>query len=151
MWCGGAPGGATGGELALCDLNAQFMRVNINGDGVTLLHEGNRSTECRLWRDVGDHESMRCAREAAVSNECDLVAEPLTHECCGHGEHFAHPWATNRAFVADHHDVARKDRVRANCSEGRLLRIEDARWSTVMSTLVSGELHDCTLGCQAAA
>jgi hypothetical protein len=127
------------------------MRVNIDRDGVTLLHEGDRPTKRRFGGDVRDHETVGCTRESAIGNECNFVAEPLAHERCGYGEHLAHSWSTNGAFVANHYDVARHNCVRTDRSEGGLFRIKDARWAAVMSALVTGELHDRTFGCQTAA
>ena len=108
------------------------MCGNINGDRVVLFNEANRSAERRFWCNVRDHESVRCAREATVGDQRDLIAKPLANECGGDGEHLAHPWSANGTFVANHHHVARLDAVRANRREGGLFTIEDARGTAVM-------------------
>jgi MoxR-like ATPase len=78
----------------------------------------------------------------------EFVAESLANECGGDGEHLAHPRSTDRPFIANHHHVTRLDAVGANSGEGRLLAIEDARRSAVMTSRMSGELDDRALWCE---
>ena len=51
---------------------------------------GDRAAAGRLGRDVADHQAVRRAREAAVGDQRDLVAEPLADERRGDVQHLAH-------------------------------------------------------------
>ena len=75
-------------------------------DLVAVAHGRERAAAERLGRDVADHQAVRRAREAAVGDQRDLVAEPFADERRGHVQHLAHAGAAGRALVADHDDVA---------------------------------------------
>ena len=100
---------------------------------------------------MADHQAVGRAREAAVGDQRDLVAEPLADERGRDVEHLAHARAAGRALVADDDDVARLDRARLDGREAGLLRVEDARRAAVEQPLVAGELDDAALGREVAA
>ena len=59
-----------------------------------------------LWPHMADAEAARCAGEAAIGDERDLIAAPLAvNRRCGR-QHFAHAWAALGAFVSNHEDFA---------------------------------------------
>jgi len=91
------------------------------------------------------------AREAPVGHQRDGVAETFADERGGDVEHLAHPGTACRALVPDHDDVPRNDRVRRDCREALLLRVEHPRRTAMEATLVTDELHDRAFGRKVAA
>ena len=75
---------------------------------------------------------VRRAREAAVGDERDRVAEARADERAGHGEHLAHAGAARRALVADDDDVAGWICAGVHRGERGLLAVEDARRPAVL-------------------
>ena len=93
--------------------------LDVEDDRVAVAHGRDRAAARRLRRDVADHQAVRRAREAAVGDQRDLVAEALADERAGHVQHLAHAGAAGRALVADHDHVAGLDRARLDGGEAR--------------------------------
>jgi heavy metal translocating P-type ATPase len=98
--------------------------LGIDGDGVAVLHDGDRAAFVGLGGDVADDEAVAAAGEAAVGDERDVLAEALAHDGAGGGEHLAHAGAALGAFVADDDDVALLDGAVEDGLERRLLGVE---------------------------
>ena len=107
--------------------------LDVEHDRVAVAHRGDRAAAGRLGRDVADHQAVRRAREAAVGDQRDLVAEALADERGGDVQHLAHAGAAGRALVADHDHVAGLDRARLDRREAVLLGVEDARRAAVVA------------------
>jgi len=60
----------------------------------------------RFRRDVPDHQAAGRTAEAAVGDQRDLAAQPLTDDRGRHPEHLAHARTTARALIADHDHIA---------------------------------------------
>ena len=78
-------------------------------------------------RDVPDHQPARRAREAAVGDERDRVAEARADDRRGDAQHLAHPRPAGRALVAHDEHVARRDLPGADGVGAGLLAVEHAR------------------------
>lgn len=88
------------------------------------LDERNRPADLRLGRDVPDDEAVRAAREAAVGDERDVLAEARTHDDGGWREHLWHARTAFRTLVTDHDhssllDLAVLDRLRRSGRAGK--------------------------------
>ena len=83
--------------------------LDVERDRVAVAHRRDRAAVRRLRRDVADHQAVRRAREAAVGDQRDLLADALADERAGHVQHLAHARAAGRALVADHDHVAGLD------------------------------------------
>ena len=81
----------------------------VDGDRVALLDQRDRPAHRGLGRDVADDHAVGAAREAAVGDQADRVAEPRADDRRGRREHLAHAGSALRPFVADHEHVARLD------------------------------------------
>ena len=114
-------------------------RAHVERDHVAVAHERDRAAVRRFRRHVADHQAVRGAAEAAVGDQRDRFAEPLADERAGHGEHFAHARTALRAFVADHHHVARLDLALLHGLEAGFFRIEHARGAAVKHSFVAGQ------------
>ena len=114
-------------------------------------HRRDRAAVHGLGSDVAGHEPARGAREAAVGEQRDLVAEPLPHERRGDREHLAHARPAGGALVADHDDVAGQDLAARDGGHRRLLAVEHPRRAAVVDALVAGELDHRALGGEVAA
>src|SRR5438477_12044774 len=55
---------------------------------------------------MADAETVRRAGEAAIGDQRDLLADPLTVECRRRRQHLAHSGSALRPLVADDDDVA---------------------------------------------
>ena len=78
---------------------------------VALAHQPDEPAFGRFRRDMADRQARRAAGEAAVGDQRAGLAEPLRLQIAGRIEHLLHAGPAARAFVADHHHVARLDRV----------------------------------------
>ncbi len=76
---------------------------------------------------MADHEAVRRAAEAAVGDQCHVVAEPAAYERRRHREHLAHARAAGRPFIADHDHVTGLDRALLHGAECIFFAIEYAR------------------------
>jgi hypothetical protein len=100
---------------------------------------------------VADHHAVGSAREATVGHHADLVAEALSDDRRGRGEHLAHPRAATRPFVADHDHLARANAIGEDRLEARLLGLEDPRGPADARHLETGDLGHGALGGEVAA
>src|SRR5919204_5695823 len=141
----------TRAELVIGEHDAQLAGGDVDLDDIPVLERGDWPATLRLGCHVSDHQSVRRAREAAVGDERNVVAQTLADEGGGDMQHLAHPRSAGRALVADHHYVSRADRTRLHRREARLLRVEETSRAAVEQTLVPGELHDAALGREIAA
>ena len=139
------PGGEAARELVVGDVEVEAALLDVEHDLVAVADAASGPPRS-LRRDVADHQAVRRAREAAVGDQRDLVAEPFADERRGDVQHLAHAGAAGGAFVADHDHVAGLDRARLDGGEAVLLGVEDARGAAVVEPLVAGELDDAALG-----
>ena len=100
---------------------------------------------------MADHQPTRCAREAAVGDERDRLAQPRADDRRGHAQQLAHARPTGGALVADDEHVARLDVSGADRVGARLLGVEDQRGAGVCPALRAGELDEASLGREVAA
>ena len=76
--------------------------VDVERDRVAVAHDRKRAAVRRLRCDMPDHQPVRRTREAAVGDQCDVLAEPLADDRGGHMQHLAHARAPGRPLVANH-------------------------------------------------
>jgi hypothetical protein len=104
--------------------------------------------------DVADHEPARRAREAAVGDERDRLAQPrLRPPTRSRSTARACPGPAGGPFVADDEHVARLDVAGAHRVGARLLGVEDPRRPGVGTALRAGQLDEASRrarGCRAA-
>ena len=74
---GGDPLGEPRGELLGRDVEVEPAARDVEHDRVAVADGRDRAAAGRLRRDVADHQPVRGAREAAVGDQRDLVAEAL--------------------------------------------------------------------------
>ena len=67
-----------------------LVGARINLDGVAVLDQGNGASDLRFRGHVTNTEAVRAAREAAVCDEGDVVAETRAHNRRGGRKHFRH-------------------------------------------------------------
>ena len=124
--------------------------IDVDDDRVAFLDDGDRAAERGLRRDVADHQAVGPAREPAVGQERDRIAQALADERAGDLQHLLHARPADRALVADDDDVAGLDLLGADRVVAGRLRIEDAGRSAVLAALVAGELDHAAVGRQRA-
>ena len=64
-------------------------------------HQGKGPALLCLRCHVTDDKPVAATREAAVSDECALLAEPSTHDSACGCQHFRHAWAALGTLVPD--------------------------------------------------
>src|SRR5690554_829430 len=87
---GGCPrfgGGATGGNLLIADKGFDGTPVDIDLDAITIFEEGDQAAFSRFRRDVADTGTTGTARETAIGDEGNGVAQTGTHDVGGGSEH----------------------------------------------------------------
>ena len=124
--------------------------MGINQNHVSILDSGNRAADSGFGSDVADHQPMRCAGEAAIRHQTDLIAKTLTMERTGNGKHLAHTGTAARAFVADDNDIAGFDLGFKNRLHGVFFAFENTRGSLEPEIPHAGHLHDAALGSEVA-
>src|SRR5439155_7247102 len=97
-------------------------------------------------RDVADHHAARRAGEAAIGEECDLLAHALSVDEGGDAEHLAHPRSAFRPFVADHQYFARLVSAPLHHLGAGFLRIENPRRALEQQRLQPGYLDERATG-----
>src|SRR5579885_1318364 len=66
---------APGAKLGCGNFQIHLALQGVNGNGVTVLHEGNGTADAGFGRDVPDHEAVAAAGETAVGDERHLPTE----------------------------------------------------------------------------
>src|SRR5205085_3347555 len=84
--------------------------------------------------------------EAAVGDQRDIIAEPAPLQRGGDAEHLAHAGTADRAFAADHDDVARRDAATRHGVERRFLAVEHLGRAFEAEIPLPGELHHAAFG-----
>ena len=92
------------------------------------------------------HEAVGRARKTPVRHQRDAVAEPPALDRRRHAEHLPHPRPADRAFAADHDDVAILDLAGAHCGEAGLLAVIDLGRPFEAQPRLAGELHHAAFG-----
>src|SRR5579871_3403968 len=123
-------------------LHVERALLGIEHDDVAILHEPDRAADRRFRPDMADAETAGRAGEAAVSNQRDLAAHPLTVEGRRGREHFAHAGPAFRALVADHEHVAFLVFAILHRLEAGFLAVEAARGAGEFQPAHAGDLHD---------
>ena len=80
--------------------------AGIDGDHVTVFECGNGAVVRRFRASVANAQAARGAGEAAIGQQCHLVAHALAVKQGGNAQHLAHAGAALGAFVADHQHIA---------------------------------------------
>ena len=71
-----APLLATSFEIRLCEIHRIHRAIHrVDLDHVAVLQKTNGTANLRLWRDVTNAEAVRATREAAVSDERDVLPQ----------------------------------------------------------------------------
>ena len=60
-------------QLPLLDPQMQIPTLDVNFDGVSLLHHRNGAPASRLWRDVADTTTQIRAREGSIGDQSHRV------------------------------------------------------------------------------
>src|SRR6202011_420983 len=92
-----------------------------------------------------DAEAVRATAEPAVGDERGVGAATGTLHRARDGKHLTHAGASLRAFVPDHHDVARLDLAGEDVGHGRVFAVEDTRGAVETHRVDACDLHHCTL------
>src|SRR4051812_38624352 len=94
------------GKLRLGEPDREGADIGVDVDDVAIADEGNRAADRRLRSDMADAEATRCAREASIGDQSELVAHALTVQRRRGRQHLAHAGAAARPLVADDEDLA---------------------------------------------
>ena len=132
-------------------LDGEPAAVHVNVDQVAILQGGERPADCRLRRDVANHQSLRRSREPPVGDHGHRSAESFADDCGCHLQHLAHAGSATRTFVSDDDGVARHDLPAIHRGKGVLFAIEHTRRPAVRCCRVLSDLHDCSIGREVAA
>src|SRR6185369_16962921 len=89
--------------------------------------ERDGAADRRFGRDVADNHAVGSAGEPAVCNQPYSIAQPHADDGRSRDQHLAHAGAATRAFVANHHDIARTDAAREDGFVAIIFAVEDAR------------------------
>ena len=150
-WWFGLPGGEAVLELFGGDFDVELEVVEVDFDGVAVLDGGDGAADCGFGAYVSDDGAVGAAGEASVGDEVDLLAEALSDECAGDGEHLSHAGSAFGAFVADDDDVASFDLSPLERGRDLLFLVEHLGWAGESSAeLVSGDLEHAAIGCEVA-
>src|SRR5713226_780841 len=128
--------GRFGGAKTLLHLFRSEMHIETTLDKVYVNHIavyqcGDRAACCRLRGDVTDTGSASATGETTVGNQRDFFSQAHAHNVGGRSQHLLHPWPTTRPLVANDHDIALLYLPIQDTGAGLLLRIVDARGTTV--------------------
>ena len=86
------------------------------------------------------HKATRGAAESTIRDQCHRIGQPRANDGAGNTEHLAHAGTASRTLITDYNDVTCADLSRQHGRHGGFFRIEDARWSTLLLTLDTGDL-----------
>jgi hypothetical protein len=127
--------------------------VGINSNGVAVADETNGPALLSLRSNVADEETVAAAREAAIGDECNVVAETVAHDGGAGLEHLGHTGATLGSFVADDDDglLALLESAGLESLDEEVFGVEAACLTSEDGAFLSGDLADGTFGCEAAA
>src|SRR5436190_14584855 len=137
--------GQAGSNLSVGKFYIETTRLYVDDDSISLAQSGNGAAKRGFGRDMTDHQSARRAAEAAIGEECDLLAQSGTHDSTGNSQHLAHARSTTRPLKANNHDITGLDLAMGHCAHGIFLAVEDARRSPVVQPLVTGNLDPAAL------
>src|SRR5579884_723048 len=115
-----------GGQV---DIEAMFDQVD--GDQVAIDEGGDGATCRRFGRDMADAGPARAARETAIGDERDLLAEAHAHDVGGGRKHLLHAGTAARPLVANDHHVSLSDMPVEDARARLFLRIINARRANV--------------------
>jgi hypothetical protein len=128
-------GGFEGGLFPGCLSFGQFIRADLQGDGVfccvefdgvIVVYEGDGAAFVCFGGDMADDEAVGAAAEAAVGDEGDAFAEAGADDGRSRLEHFGHAGCSFGADVADDDDIAGPDLAGVDAGDEFVLTIEDA-------------------------
>src|SRR5690606_31262234 len=139
-------GRAPRGELLLGDEKIHHALFGVDADDVAVADEGDGAAHLRLGRDVADDEAVGAAREAAVRDERDVVAEAGAHDDGGRRQQLRHAGAALRTLVADDDDLALQDLALLDGVEHVLLAVEGAGGALEGEAFLARDLRDRALG-----
>src|SRR5258708_4802527 len=91
---------------------------------------------------MAGHEPVSRARETAVGEQRDRIAETRAHQSCGYREHLAHTGATLRTFVTDNDDISHFDAAFFHGGESSFFCIEHASGAAEILQIVAGDFYD---------
>src|SRR3954464_16019855 len=74
---------------------------------------------------MADAGAGGAAAEAAIGDQCDLIAQAHAGDVARRGKHFLHAWTAARAFVANNDNVAGFNFARENSGAGIVLAFEN--------------------------
>ena len=137
-------------DLVLGDLEVDGLALGIDDDPVAILDDRNRAADGGFRRHVADHEPVAAAREAAVGNQRDFVAETTADDGARRAQHLAHARRSLRALVTNHEHVAGGDGAVENCPQRIFLRMKDARATGEARAFLARNLRDGAFGCEIA-
>ena len=118
------PGSPTTFEFRVVHVQLQQQLVGIHGDAVAFLHQADGSTDGGFGGHMANHEAIGAAAEAAIGDQCHLLAEALAHDGGCRGEHLAHAGTPHGALVAHHHHIARLDLAIENGRQAGFLTLK---------------------------
>src|SRR6187399_1636588 len=139
------PFGFTFSEFGVAQFYVKDSGLGIDLDNVTILRQGDRTADRRLWPDMADAEPAGGAGEPAVGDQGDLAAHPLPGQRRRGREHLPHPGTAARPLVADHDDLAFLVGPLLDRLESILFAIEAARRPGEFQLRHARDLHDRTL------
>src|SRR6266699_2317562 len=107
------------------------MLEQVDIDHIAIGECRNRTSCCRLWRDMAYTGTACAARESPIGNECHLFTKAHAHNIGSGSQHFLHPWPTTRPLVANNDHITGLYRAIENARASFLLRIKDACGTTM--------------------
>src|SRR3989337_2508762 len=96
-------------DLRIRNLQFELPVRNVDKDFVAVMHDRDRAAFGRLWGNVPNARALAAAREPAVGDQGNGLAEPHAGDGGGRREHFAHARSALRPLIADHDHVAGLD------------------------------------------
>ena len=147
----GLPLGLACGELLITDVQVNLGVIRVDGNGVTVLNQGDWAAQMRFRGHMTNHETVGTTREPAIGQQCDILRESATVDGTGGAQHFPHARPAFRPFVAHDNDVALNDGAVHDRCHGRFLTVKAACLAGKRQAFVASDLCHRALRCQIAA
>ena len=92
--------------LVIGEIGKNYSGAGIDPNAIAFAHHCEWTTNEGFWRDITDAHPPRRARKAPICDERHLLAHALPIDQRSDSEHLAHARTADRAFIANHENVA---------------------------------------------
>jgi hypothetical protein len=135
-------------HLLLADIGVNDSLLGIDGNGVTILDESDRTTVLCFGDDVTDEETVATTTEASVSQHGNIVTKTGTHDGGRRSQHLNHTRTALGALVTDDNDalLALLERATLDSLNQTIFTVKDSGLAGELGTLLSGNLGDTATG-----